>query len=84
MKSVNFIKPLVLIVFLAAVLGGCYIPIRFDAEIEIHRTGHYDFLPNTASVQELFNACAARGSNTWDHSGMVWRALELTADHEVA
>ncbi len=43
MKSVNFIKPLVLTVFLAAVLGGCYLPIRFDAEIEIHRTGHYDF-----------------------------------------
>lgn len=43
MKPVNFIKPLVLTVFLVAVLGGCYLPIRFDAEIEIHRTGHYDF-----------------------------------------
>lgn len=43
MKPVNFIKPLVLTVFLATVLGGCYLPIRFDAEIEIHRTGHYDF-----------------------------------------
>jgi hypothetical protein len=28
---------------LAVALGGCYMPIRFDAEIEIHRTGHYDF-----------------------------------------
>ncbi len=28
---------------LAGLLGGCYMPIRFDAEIEIHRTGHYDF-----------------------------------------
>ena len=28
---------------LAVVLAGCYMPIRFDAEIEIHRTGHYDF-----------------------------------------
>jgi len=43
MKPVAFIKPLVLTVFLATVLGGCYLPIRFDAEIEIHRTGHYDF-----------------------------------------
>ncbi len=43
MKSVTFIKPLALTVFLVAVLGGCYLPIRYDAEIEIHRTGHYDF-----------------------------------------
>lgn len=43
MKSVNFIKPLVMIVFFSAVVGGCYLPIRYDAEIEIHRTGHYDF-----------------------------------------
>jgi hypothetical protein len=32
-----------LLLAMAAVLGGCYMPIRFDAEIEIHRTGHYDF-----------------------------------------
>ena len=25
-------------------LGGCYMPIRFDAEIAIHRTGHYEML----------------------------------------
>ena len=43
MKSVSFIKPLVMIVFFSAVVGGCYLPIRYDAEIEIHRTGHYDF-----------------------------------------
>ena len=29
--------------FLSALLGGCYMPVRFDAEIEIHRTGTYDF-----------------------------------------
>jgi 2-hydroxy-3-oxopropionate reductase len=40
-------------------------------------------LPNTATAQELFNACAARGGRRWDHSAMV-RALELLADHEVA
>jgi 2-hydroxy-3-oxopropionate reductase len=39
-------------------------------------------LPNTATAQELFNACAARGGRKWDHSAMV-RALELLADHEV-
>ncbi|HEX9702439.1 MAG TPA: hypothetical protein VGA19_06265, partial [Rhodospirillales bacterium] len=33
----------VLALFLAATLGGCYMPIRFDSEIEIQRTGHYDF-----------------------------------------
>ena len=40
-------------------------------------------LPNTATCQELFNACAARGGSGWDHSAMV-KALELLANHEVA
>ena len=39
-------------------------------------------LPNTATCQELFNACAAQGGKAWDHSGMV-RALELLANHEI-
>ncbi len=39
-------------------------------------------LPNTATCQELFNACAAHGGSKWDHSGMV-KALELLADHEI-
>ncbi|MDJ0936093.1 MAG: 2-hydroxy-3-oxopropionate reductase [Kiloniellales bacterium] len=40
-------------------------------------------LPNTASAQELFNACAANGGAGWDHSAIV-RALEIMANHEVA
>jgi 2-hydroxy-3-oxopropionate reductase len=40
-------------------------------------------LPNTATAQELFNACAAHGGAKWDHSAMV-KALELMAKHEVA
>ncbi len=57
MKPVNFIKPLLLTVFLVAVLGGCYLPIRFDAEIEIHRTGHYDFkFDGYLARVELFEA----------------------------
>jgi 2-hydroxy-3-oxopropionate reductase len=39
-------------------------------------------LPNTATCQELFNACAARGGRAWDHSAMV-RALELLGAHEI-
>ncbi len=39
-------------------------------------------LPNTATCQELFNACAANGGAAWDHSAMV-RALELLANHEI-
>lgn len=39
-------------------------------------------LPNTATAQELFNACVANGGSAWDHSGMI-RALELMAGHEV-
>ena len=39
-------------------------------------------LPNTATAQELFNACAARGGQKWDHSAMV-RALETLANHEI-
>ena len=40
-------------------------------------------LPNTATAQELFNACSANGGSGWDHSAMV-RALELMASHDVA
>ena len=40
-------------------------------------------LPNTATAQELFNACVAAGGEDWDHSAMV-RALEGMASHEVA
>jgi 2-hydroxy-3-oxopropionate reductase len=39
-------------------------------------------LPNTATAQELFNACAAHGGKAWDHSAMV-RALELLGNFEV-
>ena len=39
-------------------------------------------LPNTATAQELFNACAAHGGKSWDHSAMV-RALEQLANFEV-
>jgi 2-hydroxy-3-oxopropionate reductase len=39
-------------------------------------------LPNTAACQELFNACAARGGDQWDHSGMI-RVLEELANHSL-
>ena len=39
-------------------------------------------LPNTATAQELFNACAAHGGSAWDHSAMV-RALEKMANFEI-
>ena len=39
-------------------------------------------LPNTATAQELFNACAAHGGKAWDHSAMV-RALEKLANYEI-
>ncbi|MDP4299874.1 2-hydroxy-3-oxopropionate reductase [Leptothrix discophora] len=39
-------------------------------------------LPNTATAQELFNACAAHGGKGWDHSAMV-RALEKMANFEI-
>jgi 2-hydroxy-3-oxopropionate reductase len=39
-------------------------------------------LPNTASTQQLFNACAANGGRAWDHSAVV-RALELLAQHQI-
>jgi 2-hydroxy-3-oxopropionate reductase len=40
-------------------------------------------LPNTASCQQLFNACVAQGGAQWDHSALV-RALELASHHEIA
>lgn len=39
-------------------------------------------LPNTASTQELFNACIAHGGAKWDSSALVW-ALEKLANHEI-
>lgn len=29
------------VLVLLLVAGGCYLPVRFDAEIEVTRTGHY-------------------------------------------
>jgi 2-hydroxy-3-oxopropionate reductase len=40
-------------------------------------------LPNTATAQELFNACAAHGGKAWDHSAML-RALEMMANFELS
>jgi len=40
-------------------------------------------LPNTATAQELFNACAGHGWSGLDHSAMA-KALELLAQHEIA
>ena len=40
-------------------------------------------LPNTASAQELFNACAANGGSERDHSALVC-ALEILASHEIS
>jgi 2-hydroxy-3-oxopropionate reductase len=39
-------------------------------------------LPNTATCQELFNACSAHGGSAWDHSAMA-RALEIMADFKI-
>ncbi|HWQ38476.1 MAG TPA: 2-hydroxy-3-oxopropionate reductase [Burkholderiales bacterium] len=40
-------------------------------------------LPNTATAQELFNACLGMGGGKWDHSAMV-KALEALASHPVS
>jgi 2-hydroxy-3-oxopropionate reductase len=40
-------------------------------------------LPNTATAQELFNACVAHGGRGWDHSAMVV-ALERLSNFQVA
>ncbi|MCU7890168.1 MAG: 2-hydroxy-3-oxopropionate reductase [Candidatus Thiodiazotropha sp. (ex Ustalcina ferruginea)] len=39
-------------------------------------------LPNTATAQELFNACAGQGWSELDHSAMA-RALERLANHTI-
>lgn len=41
MKGLRF---LALGAFLAVVLGGCYMPVRFDAEIELTRGGYYELI----------------------------------------
>lgn len=42
MTKISVLKSVAVGIFLSVFLSGCYIPIRFDAEIEIHRTGAYD------------------------------------------
>ena len=37
------LKAAALALFPTAVLSGCYLPVRFDAEIILHRSGYYDF-----------------------------------------
>lgn len=39
-------------------------------------------LPNTASTQQLFSACAANGAGKEDHSALV-KALEIMAGHAI-
>ncbi len=41
------------------------------------------FLPNTATAQELLNACVAHGMGGLDHSALC-RSLEIMANHEIA
>lgn len=38
------VKIFALAAFLVTVLSGCYLPVRFDAEIEIDRTGYYSII----------------------------------------
>lgn len=40
-------------------------------------------LPNTATCQELFNACVASGGGDNDHSGLI-KSLEKLANHSIA
>ncbi|HIM25153.1 MAG TPA: hypothetical protein EYM29_06000 [Rhodospirillales bacterium] len=40
----RLLPALIVSLVLVVGLGGCYMPIRFDAEIAIHRTGHYEML----------------------------------------
>lgn len=40
-------------------------------------------LPNTATTQELFNVCTAKGGSDWDHSALI-RALETMSDFEIS
>jgi 2-hydroxy-3-oxopropionate reductase len=39
-------------------------------------------LPNTATAQELMNACAAHGMSDLDHSSLC-RAIEMMSNHEI-
>ncbi|TFZ05193.1 2-hydroxy-3-oxopropionate reductase [Ramlibacter henchirensis] len=39
-------------------------------------------MPNTATAQEMFNACVAQGGQAWDHSALV-RALERLSNFEL-
>ncbi|MBT7942410.1 MAG: hypothetical protein HN719_03540 [Alphaproteobacteria bacterium] len=42
MMKISALKSFFFVALASVFLSSCYIPIRFDAEIEIHRTGAYD------------------------------------------
>ena len=44
MKTKLVPKALVLAAFLVVTLGGCYLPVRFDMEVEVTRGGFYDII----------------------------------------
>ncbi|HSV83944.1 MAG TPA: 2-hydroxy-3-oxopropionate reductase [Ramlibacter sp.] len=57
---------------------------RKDLNLALSTAGQLGVaLPQTAGVQQLFNACVAQGGADWDHAGLV-RALELLAQQDLA
>jgi hypothetical protein len=61
MTKMPILKSLAVAVVLSVFLSGCYIPIRFDAEIEIHRTGAYDMkFDGYLAKVELYKAIRER------------------------
>ncbi len=67
---------------------------RFEpgARVDLHRKDLHNALagarelglalPGAATAAQLFNACAAAGGSSWDHSALV-KALEALAGHEI-
>jgi len=61
MIKMPVLRFLALSVLLSVFLSGCYIPIRFDAEIEIHRTGAFDMkFDGYLAKVELYKAIRER------------------------
>lgn len=42
-RSVRLLLSFLIVVVATAALGGCYLPLRFDAEVVITRNGYFDF-----------------------------------------
>lgn len=78
-------KILVIVAILASALGGCYMPVRFDAEIRLTRNGFYEMIFDGYLVKvELFDGIQKGEISSEEEKEKIERIrADLTRDSAV-